>query len=172
MENKGKTQAKKSNVISIESAQKKSEPAIDQKLIEKTKQDFENFANEINKKSYVVAGGKKTGQAILNFLENEAEWSAHEALGIEKAYEDLETAMKTNKELMLPTLCIKAISYFTGKVKGVGLQTAKKYKQELFTPLNDAMGRISNDEKHLEELKHRWAAAVQGVETDSTQENL
>jgi hypothetical protein len=167
MANKKETQAAESNVISI--AKAKTETSVDHKLIDKTKKDFEDFANEINKKSYIVAGGKKTGEAILAFLNNEAEWSAHESLGVEKAYEDVEKAIKGGKELMLPTLCIKAVSYFTGKVKGVGLAAAKKYKEELFSPLNDAMGRIANDEKHLEELKHRWAAAVQGVEPDSAQ---
>ncbi len=167
MTNKKETQAAKSNVISI--AKAKSETSIDQELVDKTKKEFEDFANDINKKSYIVAGGKKTGQAILTFLNDDAEWTAHEALGIEKAYEDVEKAIKGGKELMLPTLCIKAVSYFTGKTKGVGLAAAKKYKEELFTPLNDAMGRIANDEKHLEELKHRWAAAVQGVEPDNAQ---
>lgn len=156
----------KGNVISINQESK-----VDNKRIEEAKNNFEKFANEIQSKKYLVAGGKATGQAILNFLENEAEWSAHEALGVEKAYEDVEKALKSGKELMLPSLCIKAVSFFTGKVKGKGLAEAVKYKKELFTPLNDAMARITNDEQKYEDLRQEWAAAVQGVEVENSTEN-
>jgi hypothetical protein len=156
----------KGNVISINH-----ETKVDQKRIDEAKKKFENFANELQTKKYLVAGGKTTGQAILDFLANEAEWSAHEALGVEKAYEDVEKAMKGGKELMLPSLCIKAVSFFTGKVKGTGLAAAVKYKKELFTPLNDAMGRITNDEQQYENLRQEWAAAAQGVEVENTENN-
>lgn len=151
------------------SIEKEIPKAVDQKLIEETKKNFEDFANEINKKLYIVAGGNKTSEAIMKFLTDDAQWTAHEALGVVKAYEDVKDATKNGKELMLPVLCIKAVSYFTGKVSGVGLEAAKNYKDNLFTPLNDAMGRISNDEKKLEDLKHKWAAAVQGINPDSAE---
>lgn len=152
----------KENVISINQKSK-----VDKKRIEEAKKNFETFAYELQTKKYIVSGGKSTGAAILKFLEEEAEWSAHEALGVEKAYEDVEKAMKSGKELMLPTLCVKAVSFFTGKVKGKGLSEAVKYKKELFTPLNDAMGRITNDEQKYENLRQEWAAAEQGVEVEN-----
>lgn len=156
----------KTNVIALNPELK-----FDAKRVEDAKNNFEKFAYELQTKKYLVSGGKATGKAIINFLENDAEWTAHEALGIEKAYEDVEKALKSGKELMLPSLCIKAVSFFTGKVKGNGLASAKKYKNELFTPLNDAMGRITNDEKQYEDLRQEWAAAVQGIEVESTENN-
>jgi hypothetical protein len=147
------------------------ENPIDQEKIDNAQKDFMDFGNELQSKVYLLPGGAKTTNAILEFLETKAEFAAHESLGIVKAHDDVTKAKaKSKKELFLSSLCIEAVAYYVSKASGVGLKEATTFKDDLFMPINEAMARINEDKKALEELKTVWAAAAQGVELEDEQE--
>lgn len=139
----------------------------DQEKIDAAKEAYDNFGKELQAKVYLVPGGKTTGNAIVKFLEENAEWSAHESLGIVRAHEDVSSALKkTKKELFLGGLCVEAVAYYISKANGVGLIEAKQFKDNLFMPINEAMAKIQEDKKAAEALQLEWAAAAQGVEVE------
>ena len=149
---------------------KETTPAVDEKRIELAKAAFESFATETSKKVYLVPGGTKTSGSICTFLEEKAEFAAHESLGIVKAHEDVvASTKKSKKELYLSSLCIEAIAYYISKASGTGLAEAREFKDNLFMPINDAMAKISEDRKTIEVLKQEWAAAAQGIKLEELQ---
>ena len=143
------------------------ETKVDQTKVENAKNAFVEFGKELEGKVYLVPGGKTTATAILSFLENKAEFAAHESLGIVRAHEDVTKAFKNNKnELFLTGLCVEAVAYYVSKAGGVGLAEAKAFKDELFMPINEAMAKINEDKKKAEALQLEWAAAAQGVNVE------
>ena len=116
---------------------------VDQKRVEDARNAFEKFGKELDGKVYLVPGGKTTSDAILDFLENKAGFSAHESLGIVRAHEDVTAAAKSKKkELFVSGLCVEAVAYYVSKATGVGLKEAQEFKDHLFMPINEAMAKI------------------------------
>ena len=146
---------------------------LNQDNIAAAKKAYDDLSLELSTKKYIVEGGKQTAEVIKSFLETDVQWTSNESLGAIKTYEDIKYAMKqfkvTSNELVLPVLCIKALSYFIGKISGTGIKEAEDYKNLLFTPLNNAMGNIVQDEKKLEELQHNWNVAAQGLDLEEVQ---
>jgi len=154
----------KDKVLSIEKTPKvkESTPKVTAADVAKAKGTYDDFVTTINNKVYLIDGGKETGKSLLNFLANDAEWVSHEALGIVRAHDDIETAMeKKGKILLLEPLCIEAIAYYISKATGTGLKAAKKYKDTIFMPINNAMQRFNEDKKQLEKLQENWSLAAQ-----------
>lgn len=143
---------------------------LNQDNITAAKKAYDDLSLELSTKKYIVEGGKQTAEVIKTFLETDVQWTSNESLGAIKTYEDIKYAMKqfkvTSNELVLPVLCIKALSYFIGKINGTGIKEAEDYKNLLFTPLNNAMGNIVQDEKKLEELQHNWNVVAQGLDLE------
>jgi hypothetical protein len=164
----------KEKVLSIEKTPKQKTPTVTNEDVASAKQAYDDFVTSLNNKVYLIAGGKKTGKALMTFLENDAEWSAHEALGIVRAYDDIESGMekKGKSKLFLSPLCIEAIAYYISKANGRGLASAKKYKDTIFMPINEAMQRFNEDKKQLEELQETWNLAVQANTHNVNIENL
>jgi hypothetical protein len=139
----------------------------DSEKVAAAKEAYDSFGKELQTKVYLVPGGKTTGDAIVKFLEENAEWSAHESLGIVRAHEDVSAQLKKNKkELFLGGLCVEAVAYYISKASGTGLIAAKQFKDNLFMPINEVMAGIQEDKKTAEGLQLEWAAAAQGVEVE------
>jgi len=158
---------KEKNVNLVIEKTKKEKDKLKEEKIKKAKEEYENFQKELEKKMYLVEGGKITADYLIYFLEKEAEWKGGEALGVVKAHEDVVKAIKENeKQLFLSALCIEAIAYYISKKSGIGLQEAKEFKNNIFMPINEAMGKINADREKLKELEYNWAALSQGIETE------
>jgi hypothetical protein len=147
------------------------ENTVDQKVVNAKRDAFIEFGQELEKKVYLVPGKKKTADAILNFLENDAKFAAHESLGICKAHEDVKKSMPKGKsEFYLGSLCIEAVAYYLSKHEGIGLVAATQFKDHLFMPINTAMAVIQEDKKKAEGLQMEWAAAAQGVDVEDLEQ--
>lgn len=129
----------------------------------------DEFANELNKKVYLIEGKAAIGNQLLSFLEAEAKWTSQESLGVVRAHEDLSTAIKGIKkgELYLHGLCIEAVAYFLSKCDGAGLSKAIEYR-DMFTPINAALGQVRQDQQKLEALDHSWQQASLAFEQGVT----
>lgn len=123
---------------------------------DKAKKSFEKKSKEINGKQYLVNGGQKTIKAFMDFMENDAPWTAQEALGVVTVMDRLEKA-KDMKEPMLDSDAVEALGYYVGKVTGVGLKSAKKFKEGgVFEPITKMLTRVMQDKKELEMLSEQW----------------
>lgn len=130
-----------------------------ERLNEEAQEYFESLKKkqeELSDKKYLVDGGSKTQEIILSFLDNEAKWKSHEALGVIKAFEETEKGLK-NKELFLSGLCIEAIAYYVDKVEGAGLKSAKRFSEDLFKPVNEVYGKVQYDRQELKKLQEKLA---------------
>lgn len=151
--------------VTLKVEKESTEPVVDPKKVEAAMKAFVEFQKELGEKEYLVPGGETTGKALIQFLEDKAEWNSHEALGIVRAHEDITKALKAAKkgQLFLGNLCIEAVAYYVSKSKGTGLKEALAFKEHIFMPINEAMAKINEDKKKLENLQLEWAAAAQGV---------
>jgi len=162
----------KETTLKIEKSPEETVSAVDQKKVKKTQKAFEAFQKELETKVYLIPGGNETANAILRFLENKAEWAAHESLGIVRAHEDVSKSVSSKKkDLFLEGLCVEAVAYYISKASGVGLKEATDFKDFLFMPINEAMAKINEDKKKSESLQYEWAAAAQGVEVEDLKTN-
>ncbi len=147
------------------------ENKVDQDLVNAKRDAFVEFGQELEKKVYLVPGKKRTAEAMLKFLENDAKFAAHESLGICKAHEDISKSVPKGKsEFYLGSLCIEAIAYYLSKHEGTGLIAAEQFKDNLFMPVNTAMAVIQEDKKKAEGLQMEWAAAAQGVDVEDLEQ--
>lgn len=145
---------------------------VNEKKVNAAREAFIKFGQELEKKVYLVPGKKNTAESMLNFLENDAKFAAHESLGICKAHEDIMKSVPKGKdEFFLGSLCIEAVAYYLSKHEGVGLIAATQFKDNLFMPINTAMASIQEDKKTAEGLQTEWAAAAQGVNVDDLESN-
>lgn len=158
--------------LTVEKTEKK-ESKVDKAQLEEAlneaKAARDEFANELNKKVYLIAGKAEVGNQVLNFLESGAKWTSQESLGVVRAHEDLTSALKGIKrgELYLHGLCIEAVAYFLSKADGMGLEKAIEYR-DMFTPVNAALGQVRKDQHKLESLDHQWNQATLAFEQGVT----
>ncbi len=157
------TQEQETKVVNMKA--EASGPTVDQDVLDKAKQKFEDFANTLQAKEYLIDGGEATQDSVLKFLSNDAKFVSHEALGIVKAHADVKSGL-TDGKLFLSFLAVEALSYYLSKHEGKGLSEATEFKEGLFDPINDAMARINEDKKTYENLQKEWAAAAQGIKVE------
>lgn len=150
--------------VKMEISKKAANKKIDNAKSEAAHKKFKEFSEELENKVYLVEGDHKH---LLNFLSDEAKWTSHEALGVIRAYEDIQDAHKKNsKQLFLSALAIEALAYYISNKSGQGLEQARSFRDNIFIPINNAMSSINEDRKKLEALQLDWASASQGIELE------
>jgi hypothetical protein len=126
-------------------------------MIEKLSEKIERTEKELSEKLYIIEGGKDTADAIIAFLENDAQWKFSESLGVIEAARQVSEARKNilndrTKELLIGSLPLEAIYYFLTKVEGKGISYALVYVNSLLKPISDALGRSKSDRERYDQL--------------------
>lgn len=146
------------------------------KEIQAIQEEVEARNREMETKLYIVEGGAETGEKLLKFVTEEAQWKFTEAIGVVEMTKEIEDAVanaKGGKQLFLRVLPLEALWFFINKVEGVGLEKAKYYSTNLLKPVGDALGRIKADRDAINELMMRQGSLEAGAdfEQDVTSKN-
>jgi len=122
---------------------------------------------EMETKLYIVEGGAETGEKLLKFVSEEAQWKFTEAIGVVEMTKEIEDATenaKSGKQLFLRVLPLEALWFFINKVEGVGLEKAKYYSTNLLKPIGDALARVKADRDAINELMMRQGSLEAGAD--------
>lgn len=165
--------AKETTLSVVSSTEEKKEKSL-KKAAELTK-ELIAFKEKIEKRGYIVEGGSKTGETVLEWLMNNASWKFTEAMGVMEAVKQVEKGLADiksgkSKEMLLNNLALEAIYYFVSKQEGKGLADATNYYENLLKPVADALGRAKVDKDAVKDYEYKIASAENGLETDEISE--
>lgn len=125
-----------------------------QKMVDLLTAKIEEKNKALESKKYIIEGGAKTADAIIDFLTNDAQWKFSEALGVIEAVKQIEEGKKgiaKSKELYVSSLALEAVYYFLTKVEAKGLSAAKEYV-EVLKPISDALSRSKQDRQDIDQM--------------------
>jgi len=147
-----------------------------QKMVDMLTEKIEQKEKEVATKLYLIEGGEPVATAVVDFLQNKAQWKFSEALGIMECIRQVNEA-KTNiakkktKEFMIPSLALEAIYYFLTKVEGVGISEAENYVKNLLKPVSDGLSRAKNDREAIDQLMRDRGTLENAIEAGADVEN-
>ena len=173
MTTKKKTEPIASSEINLE-AQAGALPSYADTFIDKLDHDkIKRLENEVNdlkeknaKKVYAVKLSADLLTTLIDFIQNDAEWTQTEALGIIEIHKTLLQAKKAgvkDNTVFLNALPLEATHYFLSKRKGKGLKEAETFIS-LYKPFTNALEEIKKDAEEIQGLEKELAAAQQGIE--------
>ena len=162
---------KKEATLKVEKASVSSMTAEDRaKEIAALQTEIETRNREMETKLYIVEGGSETGEKLLKFVTEEAQWKFTEAIGVVEMTKEIEDATanaKGGKQLFLRVLPLEALWFFINKVEGVGLEKAKYYAMNLLKPVGDALARVKADRDAINELMMRQGSLEAGTDFEN-----
>jgi hypothetical protein len=132
--------------------------------------EIETRNREMETKLYIVEGGAETGENLLKFVSEKAQWKFTEAIGVVEMTKEIEDAAanaKGGKQLFLRVLPLEALWFFINKVEGVGLEEAKYYSTNLLKPVGDALARVKADRDAINELMMRQGSLEAGADFEA-----
>lgn len=147
-----------------------------QKMIDKLSEKIDKMTKVLETKKYIVDGELTTGNALLNFLKNEATWKFTEAKGIVEAVKQIQAAIdgvtsKKVKHLLVDSTALEAIYYFLSKVEKTGLDAAAFYIDNMVLPVSNALGRAKEDRMELDQLQRDRGTLEAAVDSGADIEN-
>jgi hypothetical protein len=141
--------------------------SIDEGKIKLLEDAIQFKKEEIKNKQYAVSMSEETFKRFESFIENDAEWSGTESLGIKEVHKQIQKIKKEggvkNSVIFLGALPLEASHYFTAKSKGKGLKQAEDFLS-VYKPLDQAISDAKKDAMEIKELEKQLAAAMQGIE--------
>lgn len=140
-----------------------------EKEIKALRSEIQTLQEKLEKKGYIVEGGTKRADILVDWLTNDAKWKFNESMGVIEAIRQIKVAADAiskgkTKELYLPNLCLEAVYYFISKVEGVGLEQADFYVTELLKPIADGLGRAKVDKDSIEAKGFELASYENGID--------
>lgn len=138
---------------------------LDKARIEDLIMKINDKKEEISKKEYAVSITPEAFAKLKDFMENEAEWSQTESLGVIEVMKVLEAIHKdgiSGGTIFVQALPLEAMHYFLSKTRGKGLQAANDF-MAIWKPLDSALQRAKSDASEIKELEKQLAAAQQGI---------
>jgi len=140
---------------------------LDHEKIKTIEDQIKDLKEKNSKKVYAVKMGADLLGTLIDFIENHAEWSQTESLGIIEVHKVLtkikKDGVKDNTIFMGP-LPLEATHYFLSKTKGKGLKEAQSFI-DLFKPLSIALEEVKKDAEAIQSLEKDLVAAQQGIQT-------
>lgn len=152
---------------------------VDEAALNKAQEEYDQLKKSMKDKLY---GLKVVTQEILNqlvnFVENEAEWKAMEAFGIELLSKRLSEAKLKSEHIFLSALETEALYHFLGKTSGKGLKTAKSHIK-LVQIVSDVLNLVKADNLQMQKtegtleairngIRQQEVAEEQGIEMDKS----
>lgn len=142
-------------------------PVIDEAKVKLAGDNLESFRKELKTKLYALKGDESLVAEFKDFIENEAQWKAMEALGVEelsKRFNDIGEIK--NGVFYLKNLEVDALHYFLSKVEGVGKESSARYLR-MIRSVNEAVKMVQADNRTQIKLEHELAAAEQGIDLEA-----
>lgn len=140
---------------------------LDTEKIKSLEDQIKKIKEDTAKKVYAIKMGAGLLEDLILFIEENAEWSQTEALGVIEVYKTLDKirheGVKDNT-IFLNSLPLEATHYFLTKSKGKGLKSAERFIS-IFKPIAVALEEVKKDASAIQELEKDLSAAQQGIET-------
>jgi hypothetical protein len=139
---------------------------LDHSKIQKLEKEVSNLKEKNSKKVYAVKLSESLLHTLIDFIQNHAEWTQTEALGIIEIHKTLLEIQKEgvkDNTVFLNALPLEATHYFLSKRKGTGLSEAKIFIS-LYKPFTNALDEIKKDAAEIQALEKELSAAQQGIE--------
>ena len=151
--------------IDFDTINQESGLSIDKELVESLESQIKSRKDEIRTKVYAVSFSQELLSRYEDFMTNEAEWNATEALGIKEVGKQIQKIKKEgvkNQVIYMSALPLEASHYFISKSKGKGLASAEAFI-ELYKPFDQALSDAKKDVAEIKDLEKQLGAAMQGV---------
>lgn len=138
---------------------------LDDALIGELTEKLENKKSEIRTKVYAVSCTDDIFSLYKDFVNNKAEWTSTEALGIIQINKEI---LKIEKDgikdgvIYLGALPLEASHYFISKSKGVGLSSASEFIS-LYKAFDQALSDAKKDASEIKDIEAQLNAAMQGI---------
>lgn len=140
---------------------------LDHEKIKSIEDQIKDLKEKNSKKVYAIKLGSELLGSLIDFIENHAEWSQTESLGIIEVHKVL-TAIKKegvkDNTIFMGPLPLEATHYFLSKTKGKGLKEAQSFIS-LFKPISISLEEVKKDAEAIQSLEKGLVAAQQGIET-------
>jgi hypothetical protein len=138
-------------------------------LYEKKSKEFEKELEKRKEKKYIIKGNEEFFNNLMLFIENEAQWSFHESIGVLELKKQFDKQMGDYKKGKTKSFCLDSVGleacyYFLSKVKGKGYEEAKRF-QELLRPIAEAMTLSKTDSEKIDALRKDLATIEEGLKT-------
>lgn len=138
---------------------------IDKELVESIEEKIKEKKEEIKNKLYAISFSDSLMEQYSDFIENRAEWTSTEAIGVREISKSIQKLKKDgvkNGVILLGSLPLEASHYFISKSKGKGLKEAEDFIN-LYKPFDQALGDAKKDAMEIKDLEKQLAAAMQGL---------
>lgn len=138
---------------------------LDDALINELKEKLDDKKSEIRTKVYAVSCTKKIFSLYKDFIENKAEWTSTEALGIIQISKEIQKIEKEGIKddvIYLGALPLEASHYFVSKSKGTGLVSATEFIT-LYKAFDQALSDAKKDATEVKDIEAQLNAAMQGI---------
>jgi hypothetical protein len=138
---------------------------LDHKKIKSLEDQVKDLKEKTGKKVYAVKLNAALLTSLIDFVENNAEWSQTESLGVIEVYKILSGIKKEgvkDNTIFLASLPLEATHYFLSKTKGKGLREAQSFI-DLFKPVSIALEEVKKDAEAIQSLEKDLVAAQQGI---------
>jgi hypothetical protein len=139
---------------------------LDHQKIASLEETLRNLKEKNSEKYYAVKIGGNVLEDLIDFIENHAEWSQTESLGVIEIHKTLLESKKEGVKdgtIFLNALPLEATHYFLSKTKGKGLKEAQRFIS-LYKPFSIALDEIKKDAAEIQSVEKDLAAAQQGIE--------
>lgn len=141
---------------------------IDQKKIADIKSEIEEYEKSLNGKEYAISFDKNLLAKFENFMNNDVEWRAKEALGVKEILKRIEVCKKEGIKdgvCYFTNLEAEASHYFLMKWAGKGSKDIEEFIS-LWKIFEETLILIQQDNSYLNELNQKLKAAEQGIELE------
>jgi len=140
---------------------------LDTKKIKSLEDQVKKLKEDTAKKVYAIKMNAGLLEDLILFIEENAEWSQTESLGVIEVHKTLDKIRKEeikDSTIFLNSLPLEATHYFLSKSKGKGLKSAENFIS-IFKPIAVALEEVKKDAAAIQDLEKDLAAAQQGIET-------
>ena len=140
---------------------------LDHTKIKSLEDQVKDLKEKTGKKVYAIKLSSDLLTTLIDFVENHAEWSQTESLGVIEVHKTLSGIKKEgvkDNTIFLGSLPLEATHYFLSKTKGKGLKEAQSFI-DLFKPISIALEEVKRDAESIQSLEKDLVAAQQGIET-------
>lgn len=141
---------------------------VDQEKVESIKEDLENYKSSLKDKEYALSMDQNLLKKFENFMREEVEWRAKEALGVVEILKRIEAVKKEGIKdgvVYFTNLEIEASHYFLMKWNGKGEDGINDFIS-LWKTFEESLTLIQQDNLVLKDLEKQLAAAEQGIELE------
>ena len=139
---------------------------LDHKKIKSLEDQIKDLKEKNSKKVYAVKMTADLLATLIDFVENNSEWSQTESLGVIEIHKILTGIKKEgvkDNTIFMESLPLEATHYFLSKVKGKGLEEAQRFIS-LFKPVSIALEEIKRDVEAIQSMEKDLVAIQQGIE--------